>query len=265
MPKYYKLLGISINLLSMVELNSLISKAIESKTKWIIANHNLNSLYLYHHNPEMRAFYNKADYIHIDGMSLVLLGKFFGIPCQRKHRVTYADWVWFLMEQAANQGWHILYLGSKPRVAAKGAKILQNKYPNLHLDTIHGYFNLSPDSLANQAILEKINAYQPHILMVGMGMPRQEQWILENIENINTNAILPSGACIDYVAGVIKTPPRWMGKFCLEWLYRLITEPRRLWKRYLIEPWFIAGLFFKELRHGFNTRLGRLFNRPVVK
>ena len=86
-------------------------------------------------------------------------------------------------------------------------------------------------------------------------MPRQEQWILENLENIDTNAILTSGACIDYVAGVVKTPPRWMGKIGLEWLYRLITEPRRLWKRYLIEPWFIAGLFFKELLHTFVPSL----------
>ena len=230
----------------MAELNYLIAKAVERKAKWIIANHNLNSLYIYHQKSEMRAFYNKADYIHIDGMALVLLGKFFGIPCKRKHRVTYADWVWSLMEKAAQHDWRILYLGSKPGVAAKGAKVLQNKYPNLHIDTIHGYFNPSPDSPENQAVLEKINAYQPHVLMVGMGMPRQEQWILKNIDNINTNAILSSGACIDYVAGVVKTPPRWMGKFGVEWLYRLITEPGRLWKRYLIEPWFIAGLFFKR-------------------
>ena len=237
----------------MAELNYLITQAVAHKAKWIIANHNLNSLYIYHHKPEMRAFYNKADYIHIDGMALVLLGKFLGIPCQRKHRVTYADWVWSLMEKAAGQNWRILYLGSKPGVAAKGAKVLQNKYPNLHIDTIHGYFNHSSSSPDNQAVLEKINACQPHVLMVGMGMPRQEQWILENIDNINTNVILSSGACIDYVAGVVKTPPRWMGKFGIEWLYRLICEPRRLWKRYLIEPWFIAGLFFKEFLH---TRIG---------
>ena len=239
----------------MAELNSLISKAVKCKAKWIIANHNLNSLNIYHHNSEMRAFYNKADYIHIDGMALVLLGKFLGIPCQRTHRVTYADWVWTLMAQAAQQDWRIMYLGSKPGIAAKGAKVLKNKYSNLQIETIHGYFNPSPDSPQNQAVLEKINAYKPHVLMVGMGMPRQEQWILENIKNLNTNVILPSGACIDYVAGAVKTPPRWMGKAGLEWLYRLITEPRRLWKRYLIEPWFIARLFFKTFLHTLKKKI----------
>ncbi|MGF1541123.1 MAG: WecB/TagA/CpsF family glycosyltransferase, partial [Pleurocapsa sp.] len=248
--KYYQLLGVQVNLLDMNQLNSLIVKAVKHQTKWIIANHNLNSLYIYHHNSQMRAFYNQANYIHIDGMALVLLGKLLGIPCQRKHRVTYADWVWSLMEKAVEQDWRILYLGAKPGVADKGAEILQNQYPNLQIDTIHGYFNPAPDNSENQIVLDKINFYQPHVLMVGMGMPRQEQWILDNIDRINTNVILPSGACIDYVAGAIKTPPRWMGKIGLEWLYRLITEPNRLWKRYLIEPWFIAWLFLKELFYG---------------
>lgn len=245
--KWYELLGVKVNLLSMTQLNSLIAEAVKLNTRWIIANHNLNSLYIYHHNSQMRTFYDVADYIHIDGMALVLLGKFLRLPCERKHRVTYADWVWSLMEEAAKQNWRVLYLGSKPGVAEKGAAILRDKYPQLEIETIHGYFDPAPDSSENQAILEQINAYQPHVLMVGMGMPRQEQWILDNVDSIKTNAILPSGACIDYVAGEVATPPRWMGKAGLEWLYRLITEPKRLWRRYLIEPWFILKLFFGEL------------------
>ena len=134
----FQLLGVRVNLLDMNQLNSLIANAVKHKTKWIIANHNLNSLYIYHHNARMRDFYSVADYTHIDGMALVLLGKFLRLPCQRKHRVTYADWVWSLMEEATKQYWRILYLGSKPGVAAKGAKVLQNKYPDLQIDTIHG-------------------------------------------------------------------------------------------------------------------------------
>lgn len=245
--KWYELLGVKINLLSMTQLNCLIAEAVKQNKKWIIANHNLNSLYIYHHNSQMRDFYEVADYVHVDGMALVLLGKMLGIPCERKHRVTYADWVWSLMEESIQKNWRILYLGAKPGVADKGANILRGKYPNLKIDTIHGYFDRSANSEENQLVINKINQYQPHILMIGMGMPRQEQWILENLDKIKTNAILPSGACIDYVAGEIATPPRWMGKVGLEWLYRLFTEPRRLWKRYLIEPWFIAGLFFKKL------------------
>lgn len=113
--------------------------------------------------------------------------------------------------------------------------------------TADGYFDATAGSAENQKMLELINAYQPNVLMVGMGMPRQEHWILDNLESIHANTILTCGACIDYIAGVIPTPPRWMGRFGLEWLSRLLSEPKRLWRRYLLEPWFVATLFVREL------------------
>ena len=78
--------------------------------------------------------------------------------------------------------------------------------------------------------------------MVGMGMPLQEHWIAENYDKLGNAVILPCGAAIDYFAGAIPTPPRWAGRLGLEWLYRLLAEPTRLWKRYLIEPWFLLFL-----------------------
>ncbi|MCM0592913.1 MAG: WecB/TagA/CpsF family glycosyltransferase [Gloeotrichia echinulata DEX184] len=243
----YKFFGVELDALSIPELNSLIAESIEQDKKWIIANHNLHSLYIYHHNPKMQAFYAKADYVHIDGMPLVLLGKLLGFPLKREQRVTYADWVWPLMAEAAQKRWRVFYLGSKPGVAEKGARILQEKFAGLQIATAHGYINIEKSSQENLATLAAINAFQPHILMVGMGMPRQEYWILDNLDQIKTNSILTSGACIDYVAGAVPTPPRWMGKLGLEWFYRLVSEPTRLWKRYLLEPWFVAKLFLHEI------------------
>jgi N-acetylglucosaminyldiphosphoundecaprenol N-acetyl-beta-D-mannosaminyltransferase len=242
-----KFLGVQIDALSIPELNSLIAKSVEQGRKWIIANHNLHSLYLYHHDPKMRAFYTKAEYTHIDGMPLVIFGKLLGYPLQRNQRVTYVDWVYPLMAEAASQGWRIFYLGSKPGVAEKGAKILRDRFPGLQIVCAHGYIDARKDSQENLAVLSAIASYQPHILMVGMGMPRQEYWISENLEDIHANSILTSGACIDYIAGAVPTPPRWMGRFGLEWLYRLVTEPKRLWRRYLLEPWFVATLFLREI------------------
>ena len=80
-------------------------------------------------------------------------------------------------------------------------------------------------------------------------MPLQEHWILDNLNQIEANVILTAGACFDYIAGVVPSPPRWMGQIGLEWLSRLASEPRRLWKRYLLEPWYILALVFKELLH----------------
>ena len=90
--------------------------------------------------------------------------------------------------------------------------------------------------------------------MVGMSMPRQERWVLDNFERLNTNAILTAGATLDYAAGAVPTPPRWAGKLGLEWLFRLVAEPKRLWRRYLVEPWF---LFFLLVADIFKVRVMR--------
>lgn len=243
----YKFLGAQVDALSILDLNLLIEESIGKNEKWIIANHNLHSLYLFHNDPKMQAFYAKAEYTHIDSMPLVFIGKLLGFPIKREQRVTYADWVWPLMEEAVNKGWRVFYLGSKPGVAEQGASILRQRFPGLQIACAHGYIDRNKDSQENLSTLAAINAYKPHVLMVGMGMPRQEHWISENLEYIQTNAILTCGACIDYVAGVIPTPPRWMGKMGLEWLYRLLSEPRRLWSRYLVEPWFLCRLLLREL------------------
>jgi N-acetylglucosaminyldiphosphoundecaprenol N-acetyl-beta-D-mannosaminyltransferase len=244
--KFYKLLGIKVNALTLKNLNTLVEQAIKFKKHQIIGNHNLHSVYLFHQDPKMRSFYDQADYIQIDGMPIVLLGRLFGLPLQRQHRVTYADWTPHIIAQAAQNGWRIFYLGGKPGVAEIGANRLRQQYPTLEVATAHGYFNTQPTSAENQSILAAIQAYKPHILMVGMSMPRQEHWILDNLEQITANVILPSGAAIDYVAGVVPTPPRWAGTLGLEWLFRLVAEPKRLWQRYLIEPWFLLKWFVKN-------------------
>lgn len=243
----YRLLGIRINPLTIPELNALIGKTINSNSHCIIASQNLHSIYLYHHQPNMQAFGTRVQYMRVDGMPIILLGKLLGYPLRREQRVTYVDWIHPLMAEATRQGWRVFYLGSKPDVVKHGANRLRKKFPGLQLSTADGYFDATVDSIENQKIIETINAYQPNVLMVGMGMPRQETWILENLDYINANVILTCGACMDYIAGAIPTPPRWMGRMGLEWLYRLWSEPKRLWQRYLLEPWFVAKLFFQDV------------------
>jgi len=192
----------------------------------------------------MQRFYQKAQIIHIDGMPLIYIGRLLDYKLQKFHRVTYVDWVRPLMKLAQDSGWRVFYLGSKPGVAQRAAKILKAEFPGLELVTQHGYFSM--DGLENDTILNAIQLFQPHLLMVGMGMPRQEHWILENLAHIKANAIFTTGACFDYVAGEIPTPPRWMGRIGLEWSYRLLTQPSRLWRRYLIEPVHLIPWLWKD-------------------
>ena len=238
-------LGISIDPATVSELTDAVSSAVEQGRRVVVANHNLHSLYLFHSSPELRNFFKLADFTHIDGMGIVLLGRLYGHRIPRHKRVTYVDWTGPLMQRALASEWRIFYLGSKPGVAARGASYLREQYPGLRIRSTHGYLSDKDPSSENESILEAINAYQPHVLMVGMGMPRQELWIQKYFDRLNVNVILPSGAAIDYVAGAIPTPPRWLGKLCLEWLFRLVCEPRRLSRRYLIEPLLVLALMFE--------------------
>lgn len=243
MRLYITLLGVAVDPLTIEALNECIAHIIARGERVVIAHHNLHSVYLYHRDSKMRAFYNKAQVIHIDGMPLAYWARVLGYPITGQHRVTYMDWVYPLMARAEADGWRVFYLGGKPGVAARAVERLRERYPRLVISTRHGYF--SPAE--NDDVLKEIAAFQPHLLMVGMGMPRQEHWVLDNLERIQANVILTAGACFDYIAGVIPTPPRWMGRMGLEWLYRLLSEPRRLWRRYLIEPWALLPLFVKDL------------------
>jgi N-acetylglucosaminyldiphosphoundecaprenol N-acetyl-beta-D-mannosaminyltransferase len=246
-PSSVSLLGFKVNLLSDRDVVALMKDSIDTDSHTVFGNHNSHSLYLCKREPKMREFHAMADYVLIDGMSLILLGRLAGLRLKREHRATSLDFLPLLLPEAVRQSWRIYYLGSRPGVAEKGAEKLRAQYPGLDIRTHDGYFNTSGSSKENREVLDDIKDYSPHILFVGMGMPRQEIWILENRKDLAANVISPCGAHMDYVAGEIPTAPRWLALIYLEWLYRLVSEPRRLWYRYLVEPLFLMMTLTHEL------------------
>jgi N-acetylglucosaminyldiphosphoundecaprenol N-acetyl-beta-D-mannosaminyltransferase len=233
--------GLTLHPKSMAGLNELVERGISEGRKWIITNHNLHSVYLLHRRPRLREFYAGAHWTFIDGMPLIALGRLYGYPLER--------------------GWRVFYLGSRTDVVEKGAMMLRKQYPALKIEVSGGYFDMRPGSAENEALLQRVNRYQPDLLMVGMSMPRQEYWTHDNFERINAHVILSSnGAAMDYIAGAVKTPPRWAGRLGLEWLSRLINEPRRLFGRYLLEPWYILALLTLDY-----LRAGRNLNATVQR
>jgi N-acetylglucosaminyldiphosphoundecaprenol N-acetyl-beta-D-mannosaminyltransferase len=164
-------------------------------------------------------------------------------------RITFADWVYPLSAFAAQHGYSLFFLGAKPGVAEGAASRLLERFPTLKIaGTQHGYFDKSPDSAENRAVIERINAARPNILFVCFGMPYQERWLMENWDLLQANIALTGGAVLDYAAGQLKRSPRWMTTHSLEWLGRVLIEPRRLWKRYLIGiPVFLWRVFMQRL------------------
>lgn len=247
-PGRLRLMGIEVDPVTIPDLHDLIDKAVCEDRKVVIAHQNLHGAFLHARDPAMRKLAERAAAVHVDGMALIAWGRLLGHPLRREHRVTYIDWIYHLMALAAEHGWRVFYLGSRPDVAARGAVVLRQQYPTLDLVARQGFFDPTPAGIENSEVVAHIRRHRPHLLLVGMGMPRQERWILENMDDLSANVILPCGACIDYVAGELPVAPRWMARIGLEWLFRLMTEPRRLAKRYLVEPWSLIGPMLSDVR-----------------
>lgn len=243
-----RFLGIHVHALDQDTLIRIINDtiSINNKPMMIIGNHNLHSLYLYHREPEaMRPFYEQTDLIHVDGMPLIWLGRLFGGKLSREHRLTSMDWLLPLLSACEHLRPKLFLLGSKPGVAEQTKAIFERDMPGLQIAVRDGYFDQQEGTAEYEAVIAQINTFEPDLLLVGMGMPLQERWIAANAHRLKAKVVCNLGAFMDYYAGEKKMPPRWLGKLGLEGIYRVCTEPRRLWKRYLLEPWYVASLLLR--------------------
>lgn len=248
-----QLLGVEVERRVMEEWNRLVEEAVSSRERLVVVSQNLHGVYLYHRHRATRALHRQSA-IRVDGMPLIFWARLMGIPFGRAHRLTWVDWMPSLMSLAAERGWRVFFLGGEPGVGELGAEVFRKRHPSLRIQVHHGHFDHEATSEENHNVIRQINQYEPDFLLVGMGMPRQERWILENKNQLRVPVIMVCGAVMDYFAGKVKTPPRWMGRLGLEWLFRLATEPRRLWRRYLVEPWALLPYAARDLKKRFLRR-----------
>lgn len=249
-----RLLGESVDLVRPEEVLLHVERSVEAGAQSVVANHNLHSLYLIRRTPGMRRLYDAADLIELDSTPLIHFARLLGYPARAQHRCTYLDWRDHFWSLADRKGWRVLYVGGEDGVAEEAARRLTTRYPGAMVKGLSGYFDATPGSLGNTAVLAAIKDFAPHVLFVGMGMPRQELWIADNLASLPLVPILPVGAAFDYEAGVQKAAPRWMGRLGVEWLFRLFADPKRLFARYCIEPWFLIGPALADVREAMQRR-----------
>ena len=233
------ILGVNVHAITVNELHEYIAHAIDNDIKTSILHVNVHGLNLAYKDTDFKQILNKSALVFCDGAGVILGAKILGYKIPE--RITYADWMWNFAKFCAAKKFSLFFLGAKPGIAQNAATQLLMRFPNLQIAGVqHGYFDKSFGSVENETIIKKINAAQPDILVVGFGMPLQERWLMENADRINVNIFLTGGAVFDYISGKLKRAPRWMTNNYLEWLGRLIIEPRRLWKRYIIgNPQFL--------------------------
>ena len=235
---FLEVLGVRVNILKRNELTNATSGLLQQKRKGWISYVNVHAINLASELPWFKSFLNDSLLTYCDGQGVRL-----GASLLHGHlpqRIVMTDWVYDICGLAAENGWKIYFLGSKIDVVTKTIQNLRDFLPSLLVSGYHhGYLN-SSDS---EAVVEEINRTGTDIVVVGMGMPLQERWILDNSDRINASLLLNAGSCFDYVSGAKQRCPRWLGNIGFEWVFRLLQEPRRLWKRYLIgNPEFLYNI-----------------------
>lgn len=248
MRKLLILLGVPIDDLNMTEaldrLEEFIAIGRQTSKSHQVATINADFVVNSLHDPELCRILQESDMATADGMPLVWGARLLGVPLSG--RVTGADMVPALAERAAQKGYSMYFLGARPGVAAQAADILRTRHPNLQIVGISSPPNRSVLEM-DRSVLEEVQAARPDILLVAFGNPKQEKWISMHLHELQVPVCIGVGGTFDLIAGVTRRAPVWMQRIGMEWLYRLLQEPRRLWKRYVHDMVYFGYFFIHQL------------------
>lgn len=215
-----------------------ITANLETSEPTIVAGHNLHSAYLYNTVESFRAFYRSANIVLADGFPIVIAAKLFGgSSAAAVQRIGSTDW---LPHLTANPRLHRLAIvGATRESNARYSSLLRRDREDLSVMSIPG---ADWSTERERSTIEKLRAFAPQVVIVGLGMPLQERFLHSNRESLPGAYYLAVGGAIDQLSGHQRNAPRWLGKVGLEWAWRLATQPRRLFYRYCVEPWRLVGL-----------------------
>jgi N-acetylglucosaminyldiphosphoundecaprenol N-acetyl-beta-D-mannosaminyltransferase len=207
---------------------------------------NAHCINLYFKNLAYARIIDGADCVYADGQAVVWAAKFLGE--QLPERINAGDFFPQFCAMCVSEGFSLYLLGSHPGVADKAAGNIKNVFPHLKVAGCRsGYF--SPDE--EPVVVKDIVEAHPSILLIGMGVPLQEIFAASRLNEMGVPVVWCVGALFEYFAGVTRRAPVWMRRIGLEWIFRLVMEPRRLWRRYLPGN---ASFLMKVIKHRFKRR-----------
>jgi N-acetylglucosaminyldiphosphoundecaprenol N-acetyl-beta-D-mannosaminyltransferase len=226
----------------------------------LVVTANLNYAMLIDSNPRLRAVTERAALVLADGMPLVWWSKLGHRPLPE--RVAGSDLIYGISEHAARLGHRVYLLGAGPGVADEAAAKLVQKYSGLQIVGVEcpPFRKLSAAEEREQ--IERIRGARPDILFVAFGQPKGEFWIDDRLDRLGVPVCIQVGATLDFVAGRVRRSPKWMQKTGVEWVYRMLQEPRRLAKRYLDNFLFLVRAVFAPR---FRSERRRVSFTPTVR
>lgn len=242
--KKQALLNTYINNLTMSETVEAIEKMIEEERKSYVVAINVDVVMKIESDSYLKEIVDNADMVLVDGKPLVWISKLYGKPLKAK--ISGSDLVPILCEVSAQKGYRMFIIGGKDGIAEQAKKRLEEKYPDIEIvGTYAPPMGFEKDKKELNKINDMISEVKPDLLITCFGCPKQEKWIYENINKYDAKVSVCAGATVDFLAGNVKRAPRWMSEHGLEWFYRFLQEPKRMFRRYFIDDVKIIRLIRK--------------------
>lgn len=238
------LLNTFINNVTMSETVEAIEQMIAADKKSYVVAINVDVVMKIEADPYLKKIVDDADMVLVDGKPLVWISKLHEKPLKAK--ISGSDLVPLLCEISAKKGYSIFIIGGKDGIAAQARQRLEQKLPGIRIaGTYAPPFGFENDQEELDKINRMISEAHPDLLIACFGCPKQEKWIYENIEKYDAKVSVCAGATVDFLAGNVKRAPKWMSEHGLEWFYRFLQEPRRMFRRYFVDDMKIIGLIKK--------------------
>jgi N-acetylglucosaminyldiphosphoundecaprenol N-acetyl-beta-D-mannosaminyltransferase len=239
-----EILGIRVDCVNQTQLLQRAVEGVQQPGQMRITYVNAHCLNLARDDNDYRRLLNQFDLVYSDGIGVVWAGRF--LNQSHYYKVTGRAWIEQFCYQCSTENISLYLLGGKPGVAEMAKEHLVRRYPNLQvLGACDGYFHAkSEDKLIDELVINR-----PDVLLVGMGVPLQEKWIETHATMIPVKVCWAVGALLDYAAGIEPPVPMWMEKLALEWMWRMMVDPKHKWRRYLIgNPLFIIRVLKEKFR-----------------
>jgi N-acetylglucosaminyldiphosphoundecaprenol N-acetyl-beta-D-mannosaminyltransferase len=225
-----RFLGLEIDRLDMEATLARCEHLIESRGSAQHVVVNVAKLVAMQRDGRLHEIVQRCALVNADGQPIVWASRLLGDPLPE--RVTGCDLMERLLERAEERGWRVYFLGARADVLARAVARLRERYPRLIVcGSHHGYFD---EETEGEAVCRDISDARPHLLFVAISSPKKEYWLAEHLPELDVPFGMGVGGSIDVAAGLVRRAPRWMQRAGLEWLFRLVQEPRRLARRYLV-------------------------------
>lgn len=237
-------MGISVNNLSCREAQDVILQWMQEKKQAYVVEVNTDVMIKIEKDAQLKKITEEADLVLMDGQPLVWVSKWYKRPV--KEKVSGSDLALALCEGAAKRGCSVFILGGKEGIADQAKAKLEEKFPGIRIvGTYAPPFGFEKDEEELGHIRELISAVTPDLVLTCFGCPKQEKWIYDQYRQIWASVFLCAGATVDFLAGNVKRAPKWISSMGMEWFYRFLKEPKRLFKRYFVDDMKIIGLIWK--------------------